>query len=248
MRNNLSARYLAFFFTGLSLVNPIQAAAPDCRDIAEKVKAAVTAKRERVLIIVEDSIIQSDACACEIVKAAITAARAQPNLVGQIVFTAATACPAMASTIAECAVAVAPDAAANAKAAVIKALEDEAPHPTPTTHQGGKESVTDGGKGLVSNGKNPLPKGDAEAQKEPEFGGAAARIGGVYLFGAGGGGGSSSSSNGRKSGTGSGDGADGRNGGPGDSEESILITRTKTRFRVPVKPVTHASSDSIANP
>jgi hypothetical protein len=170
-------------------------AAPDCDTVAKKVSTDVAAKPERVLVIVEDAIVQSESCSCEIIKAAIAASKAPTKLVGQIVFTAVTVSNGMAATIAECAVAVAPDAASEIKAAVQKALEDAPKVEAVATNTSHEQSRASDGKNPISYdnygkdpiGKNPLDKNpvvgrEATPEDDADFGGPAARIGGVYLI------------------------------------------------------------------
>lgn len=82
----------------------------ECDVIYNKVYAAVTAEPSRVLLVVEDAIITDEACACEIVKAAILASKANADLAHQIQLTAANAAPAKAKLIAECVTAIIPEA------------------------------------------------------------------------------------------------------------------------------------------
>lgn len=81
-----------------------------CDDIASDVRNAVAKDPAKVLMIVEDALVINESCACEIVKAAITAAKADKVTVQQIVQTALAVAPRMSAVITECAAAVAPDA------------------------------------------------------------------------------------------------------------------------------------------
>ncbi len=96
---------------------------PNCGAIGGRVQAASSDDPAAVLGIVESEVGAAESCACEIVKAAILGSKADNATVGDIVYTAVTASPGMASTIAECAIAVAPGAAAEIKAALKRALE-----------------------------------------------------------------------------------------------------------------------------
>ena len=89
--------------------------AKECTSLSATVTAEVTAKPSDVLAIVNAQISANPTCACEIVKAAVLAVKADKDLVGQIVFTAVTAAPTEGTTVAECAVAVAPEASENVK-------------------------------------------------------------------------------------------------------------------------------------
>ncbi len=136
-------------------------AAQDCTPVGAQVTQEVTAKPENILAIVSEQIAANPSCACEVVKAAIQAAKADKETVGQIVFTAVIAAPTEATSVAECAVAVAPEASENIKAALRSAVSDKNP---------------------VSYGKNsgkdaPLPPAD----DTPDFGLSPVAIGGVYL-------------------------------------------------------------------
>jgi len=133
----------------------------DCGSVGAQVTQEVTAKPENVLAIVSEKISANPSCACEVVKAAIEAVKADKELVGQIVFTAVVAGPTEATSIAECAVAVAPEASENIKAALRSAVSDKNP---------------------VSYGKNPGKDVVAPPpEEEPDFGLSPVAIGGVYL-------------------------------------------------------------------
>jgi hypothetical protein len=135
-------------------------ASKDCSPLSATVTAEVTAKPSDVLSIVSAQIAANPTCACEIVKAAIAAAKADKDLVGQIVFTAVTAAPTEATTVAECAVAVAPEAAETVKAALRSAYSDKNPV----------------GKNSAKNAPQPPPV------EETDFGLSPVAIGGVYLI------------------------------------------------------------------
>jgi hypothetical protein len=90
----------------------------NCVAVAKRVAERIGEDSTRVLLTVEDAVIANEACACEIVKAAILASKADGELVRQIVFTAASAAPAQTALIAECALSVAPEAASEIRAAL----------------------------------------------------------------------------------------------------------------------------------
>lgn len=137
--------------------------AKECTPVSATVTAEVTAKPSSVLTIVNDQIAANPTCACEIVKAAIIASKADKDLVGQIVFTAVTAAPTEATTVAECAVAAAPEASENVKAALRSAYSDKNPV--------GKNPS-----------KNPVDKNPpAPVDENPDYGLSPVAIGGVYL-------------------------------------------------------------------
>jgi hypothetical protein len=89
---------LAFF--GSSLLSQ---AAPKCDDISGDVRKAITSDPAKTLMIVEDALVINEACACEIVRAAIEASKADDALKQQIVQTALAVAPKMAPVITECA-------------------------------------------------------------------------------------------------------------------------------------------------
>ncbi|MGI8605205.1 MAG: hypothetical protein ACR2OZ_19715 [Verrucomicrobiales bacterium] len=154
-----------------------------CEAIAAIVRAQVLVQPARVLIVVEDAIVQNELCACEVLKAAITAAKADPELVGQIVFTAITIAPSLATAIAECALAVAPAAAAEVEAALHRAVADAEPPRSDSTPRGQQQNGENGEKAKnpsQSKGTSPT-RGDAIVRSPVE-------IGGIYLIAPGGGG------------------------------------------------------------
>jgi hypothetical protein len=136
--------------------------AKECTPVSATVTAEVTAKPSNVLTIVNEQIAANPTCACEIVKAAVLASKADKDLVGQIVFTAVTAAPTEATTVAECAVAVAPEASENVKAALRSAYSDKNPV--------GKNPS-----------KNPVDKNPPASDDLADFGLSPVAIGGVYL-------------------------------------------------------------------
>lgn len=85
-------------------------AATDCFKVAATVKSMISNNPEQSLVIVEKQIVSAPGCACEIVKSAIQASHADVELVAQIVETAILAAPEHMRIIAQCAIAVAPDA------------------------------------------------------------------------------------------------------------------------------------------
>ena len=158
---------------------------PSCEAVGQKVSAAVAAAPDRVLQSLSNAAENSPNCACEAVKAAIKASQADAELVGQIVYTAVIAAPTEATTIAECAVAAAPEASATIKAALRRALS------------GGDKNPIVAGKNPIQNSKAPKnPKSlknvvieePADVEEDPDFGLSPVSIGGVYLVYPGGGG------------------------------------------------------------
>jgi hypothetical protein len=102
MTSNLHSAVLAVLTAGL-LGGVSATAAPTCDKAAADVRAAVEAAPSRVLIIVEDAMIANEGCACEIVKAAILASKANPELARQIALTASNVAPNLSKVISECA-------------------------------------------------------------------------------------------------------------------------------------------------
>jgi hypothetical protein len=96
----------------LAVAAPMAAAA-DCKVISKQVTEAITAKPKLVLVIVAKQIAANEACAGEVVKAAIVITEADKKLVAQIVEQAIEAAPKKISLIVDSALAVAPDAYAE---------------------------------------------------------------------------------------------------------------------------------------
>ncbi|MDG1073094.1 MAG: hypothetical protein P8P32_15895 [Akkermansiaceae bacterium] len=92
----------------------------DCVKVSDAVKAAVIADSNNVLEIVATQVASNESCACEIVKAAIVASDADRKTVALIVDTAILEAPDQLRIIAQCAIAIAPDAIAKIQAVVEK--------------------------------------------------------------------------------------------------------------------------------
>ena len=92
----------------------------DCLKLALTVKQLVTNEQSKVLEIVAKEVSAAPSCACEVVKAAIEGSQAEPKTVAAIVEAAANAAPEQMRLIAQCAVAVAPDALAEVQAVMAK--------------------------------------------------------------------------------------------------------------------------------
>jgi len=92
----------------------------DCAKISLSVKAAVAAEQSQVLEIVANEVTASPACACEVIKAAIEGSGADVKTVAAIVETAITSAPDQMRLIAQCAIAVAPDALVEVQAVLAK--------------------------------------------------------------------------------------------------------------------------------
>ena len=113
----------------------------DCGTESKKVSKAVTASPEDVLKIVAKEVQEAPTCVCEIVKAAITASKADKSLVVDIVTTASEMLPDETPTIIACAINASPESA--------RAIADKF---------GSGKGVVSSGKGVVSTGKEPTGK------------------------------------------------------------------------------------------
>jgi hypothetical protein len=74
-----------------------------CSEISNDVSVAVSKDSSKVLMVVEDALVINEGCAADIVRAAIIASKADPALAAQIVQTAVSVAPKMASVIHEAA-------------------------------------------------------------------------------------------------------------------------------------------------
>ncbi|MGY8648051.1 MAG: hypothetical protein ACKVLL_11940 [Verrucomicrobiales bacterium] len=88
--------------------------------MSNAVRLAVAADSDKVLEIVAKQIAANESCACEVVKAAIIASDAKKEVVAQIVDVAINEAPSMLRIIAQCAIAIAPDAQPNIQAILEK--------------------------------------------------------------------------------------------------------------------------------
>ncbi|MBV6501598.1 MAG: hypothetical protein CJBNEKGG_04113 [Prosthecobacter sp.] len=136
-----------------ALALPLSGLAGECDDITRDVAAAVSKEPGKVLMIIEDALVINESCACEIIKAAITAANADATLVGQIVQTGISVAPKMAGVITDCAAEISPSAAASV---------------VPPVVESGKQV------------KNPLPV--SPAPEEEDFSPVPSSIRGIYLM------------------------------------------------------------------
>lgn len=99
---------------------PLSAEPADCLQVALVVKSEIKAAPAKFLEIVEKQVAANEDCACEVVKAAIQATDADEETVARIVEVAATTAPEKMRLIAQCAMAVAPDALAGVQAVLAK--------------------------------------------------------------------------------------------------------------------------------
>lgn len=136
-----------------------------CSPLHAAVTKAVSAAPESVLKVVAEQVAASPKCACEIVKAAITASTANNSMVVAIVEAAAAAAPDQLPVVLACAAAAAPQAAA--------ALADKFGAETEGSGKAvvGKESV----------GKAPMMAPVVEEEYSEDFGFIRPGVGGIYL-------------------------------------------------------------------
>lgn len=102
-----------------------------CDGIAEQVNAAVAKEPGRVLMIVEDALVINEKCACEIIRAAILASKADPTLLNQIVQTAISVSPKMSGVIMDCASSTTPGTPIINQNATSQPSGKEAKNPAP---------------------------------------------------------------------------------------------------------------------
>ncbi len=145
---------------------------PNCSQIAGDVKAAIAKDPSKVLMIVEDALVISESCACEIVKAAIAASSADAAMIRQIVQTGIAVAPKYSAMITECASPAGPIAVA-----------EESPSVESGKNPSGKNAMafSEGGKTI-----NPImPEVDAEGSRKstdgPSLYNFSGNVRGVYL-------------------------------------------------------------------
>lgn len=153
-------------------VSPASAAEDkDCSAEYKKVSAAVTSAPDTVLQIVAKEVAEAPTCVCEIVKAAIKGAKADKDLIVQIVTTASEVLPDETPTIIACAINAVPKAEQGELA---RAIGDK----------------FGSGKGVVESGKEPAPSGKETGKAQPpvepeeysdDFNLFHSGIGGIYL-------------------------------------------------------------------
>ncbi|MGE9267430.1 MAG: hypothetical protein ACQKBY_04985 [Verrucomicrobiales bacterium] len=117
MKNTLKYALMAAVFAAVPAALAEEA---DCIKVSAAVKKAVEASPSNVLEIVSKEIAANQSCACEIVKAAIVSSDASKALVADIVDTAILEAPEFKDVIAQCAVAIAPDAVSNVQKVMAK--------------------------------------------------------------------------------------------------------------------------------
>ena len=110
-----------FFTLAAALMAMVPARAEvDCLATSLSVKLAINTDHSKLLEIVSNTVTASPQCACEVVKAAIEASRANAKDVAAIVEAASIAAPDQMRLVSQCAVAVAPDALADVQAVLAK--------------------------------------------------------------------------------------------------------------------------------
>lgn len=146
-------------------------------------RADIAAKPSRVLIAVEDALTMNEQAACEIVKEAISATRADPKLTGEIVLTALQCAPVMAAVIVECAVEKAPEARAEIKAAVTQALGEKGGSVTSSANVAAP-AVAEESSGKTAAGKETAGTGKEVEEEDAgeDFFGGFLGVGGIYLI------------------------------------------------------------------
>ena len=92
----------------------------DCVAISQTVVVGISEDKSQLLEIISKEIAAAPNCACEIVKSAIKTSKADNKTVAAIVGAAVTAAPAQMRLISQCAIAVAPDAAAEIQSVLAK--------------------------------------------------------------------------------------------------------------------------------
>lgn len=142
--------FFALFSASFGLLSAKTAV--DCVALSLSVKNAVAGEQSKVLEIVSAEVATAPACACEIVKSAIEASKADVKTVAAIVEVAATAAPEQMRLVSQCAVAVAPDALAAVQAVVAKLDPNLGDSGTGAKSAKGAK----GGVGEVASMPNPL--------------------------------------------------------------------------------------------
>ena len=113
-------KILLFAATSSLLALGQATAETDCLQLTHFVKVAAANEPSKVLQLVEEKVAQNPGCVCEVVKAAIEGAAAEPKTVSAIVETAIAAAPEQMRLIAQCAISTAPDAITQVQAVLAK--------------------------------------------------------------------------------------------------------------------------------
>lgn len=115
-----------------------------CIQLAARVEVEIGKAPSEVLNIVRRAIVDNDSCACDVVKAAIKAAKADDTLTGLIVETAVKTQPARFKEIVECAILAKPTAKAQVRAALERVF--------------GTKGSGKGGKIVVAKAETAMPR------------------------------------------------------------------------------------------
>lgn len=118
MKTTLKFATLAALSTGALFAE--KPAPVDCQKVSVPFAEEVVAHQSLVLQLVDRAVRENPSCACEIVKAAIQATKADSKLIASIVEVAGVAAPEQLRTVAQCAVAVAPDSLEEVQAVLAK--------------------------------------------------------------------------------------------------------------------------------
>lgn len=100
---NILKHSLALALAAAGIIASTPLGAVTCDKVAADVRAAIEANPSKVLVIVEDAMVTNETCACEIVKTALIASKANADLARQIVLTATNVAPNLSQLITECA-------------------------------------------------------------------------------------------------------------------------------------------------
>jgi hypothetical protein len=115
-----------------------------CIQLAARVEHEIDKTPSEVLNIVRRAIVDNDSCACDVVKAAVKAAKADDTLTGLIVETAVKTKPARFKEIVECAILAKPTAKAQVRAALERVF--------------GTKGSGKGGKIVVAKAETTVPR------------------------------------------------------------------------------------------
>jgi hypothetical protein len=122
----------------LATAPAVMAQAGGCSEIANDVRVAVEKDPSKVLMVVEDALVINETCAGDIVKAAITASKADATLANQIAQTASAVAPKQAVAINEAASSLVPGIAA---VTTVPAVVEERPVALTSEKNPGKNPV-----------------------------------------------------------------------------------------------------------
>ena len=147
-------KILIFAASGSLLALGQASAETDCLQLSHYVKLSVASESSKVLELVQQKVSENPTCACEVVKAAIEGAVAEPEMVSAIVESAINAAPDQMRLIAQCAIAAAPDALTEVQAVLAKL--------DPNTGESGESS-----KSAKSAKSGKEPAGEVAAMPNP---------------------------------------------------------------------------------